>query len=257
MPLNVKSLALEKVEEMKSSGNEYYKQVTYVKTLLKYPWPSQNDDIVLNELNKDVNKRKQFANNLELKLKKQTFGHSEAKKTVIQTICKWITNPNSGGSVLSFVGPPGVGKTLLAKSIGNALNIPFAQITLGGQNDGELLHGHGYTYSGSQPGLIVRKMVELGKSRCILFFDELDKCSSKNGTNEIANILIHLTDPNTNKCFQDRFFQGIDFPLDKVIMIFSYNDSSLIDPILIDRFREIKIKPYSLNDKVSIFKNFK
>ena len=91
------------------------------------------------------------------------------------------------------------------------MKIPFAQITLGGQNDGELLHGHGYTYSGSQPGMIVKKMIETSKSRCILYFDELDKACAKHGSNEISSILIHLTDPNMNKCFQDRFFQGVDF----------------------------------------------
>ena len=90
----------------------------------------------------------------------------------------------------------------------------------------------------------------------ILYFDELDKACSKNGSNEITNILIHLTDPNMNKSFQDRFFQGVDFPLDKVIMIFSYNDSSLIDRILVDRFIEIDIKPYNINDKVKILKDY-
>jgi len=256
MPLTVKSMALEKVEEMKSSNNEYYKQMQYVKTLLKFPWSSPNDDVIFHELNKDVSKRKFYISNIENDLKKLTYGHNEAKKSLLQIIGKWITNPISGGSVISLVGPPGVGKTLLAKSISEAMKIPFAQITLGGQNDGELLHGHGYTYSGSQPGMIVKKMIETGKSRCILYFDELDKACAKHGSNEISSILIHLTDPNMNNCFQDRFFQGVDFPLDKVIMIFSYNDSSLIDPILLDRFKEIDIKPYSLNDKLEIFKNF-
>ena len=256
MPLSVKALALEKVEEMKSSNNEYYKQLQYVKTLLKFPWSSPNDDAIFHELNKDIPRRKNYISNIQNDLVNLTYGHSEAKKSLLQIIGKWITNPISGGSVISLVGPPGVGKTLLAKSIGEALKIPFAQITLGGQNDGELLHGHGYTYSGSQPGMIVKKMIETGKSRCILYFDELDKACSKHGSNEISSILIHLTDPNMNNSFQDRFFQGIDFPLDKVIMIFSYNDSSLIDPILLDRFKEIEIKPYSVNDKLKIFKDF-
>ena len=70
------------------------------------------------------------------------------------------------------------------------------------------------------------------------------------------SILIHLTDPNMNKTFQDRFFQGIDFPLNKVIMIFSYNDSQLIDPILLDRLKEIKIKPYTTPEKVEIVNEF-
>lgn len=256
MPIGIKALALEKVEEMKSSNNEYYKQLQYVKTLIKFPWPSENDDIIFEELNKDIIKRKKYISDIEDNLKNLTYGHVEAKKSLLQIIGKWITNPHSGGSVIGLVGPPGVGKTLLANSISKALNIPFAQITLGGQNDGELLHGHGYTYSGSQPGMIVKKMIEAGKSRCILYFDELDKACSKNGSNEITNILIHLTDPNMNKSFQDRFFQGVDFPLDKVIMIFSYNDSSLIDRILVDRFIEIDIKPYNVNDKVKILKDY-
>jgi ATP-dependent Lon protease len=101
--------------------------------------------------------------------------------------------------------------------------------------------------------MIIKKMVEMGKSRCILYFDELDKACSKHGQiNEITSILIHLTDPNMNKTFQDRFFQGVEFPLDKVIMIFSYNDSSKVDPILLDRLKEIKISPYTMEDKINI-----
>jgi len=256
MPLSVKGLALEKVEEMKSSNNEYYKQLQYVKTLIKFPWSSPTDDAIFHELNKDISRRRHFISSIEDKLKKLTYGHTEAKNSLLQIIGKWITNPESGGSVISLVGPPGVGKTLLARCVSEVLNVPFAQITLGGQNDGEILHGHGYTYSGSQPGMIIKKMVEVGKSRCILYFDELDKTCSKNGSNEISSILIHLTDPNMNKSFQDRFFQGVDFPLDKVIMIFSYNDSSLIDPILLDRFKEIETKPYSVKDKIHIVKLF-
>lgn len=255
IPDNVKSLALEKIEEMKSQNNEYYKQKTYVDNILKYPWTSLNEKSF--ESLKTTDEIIDYLHNLDNDLNKLTYGHEEAKKMLLQTIAKWISNPLSGGKPLGFVGPPGVGKTLLAKSISKALKIPFAEITLGGQNDGELLHGHGYTYSGSQPGLIVKKMVEMGKERCILFFDELDKTASKHGSNnEITSILIHLTDPNMNKSFQDRFFQGIDFPLDKVIMIFSYNDSDKIDPILLDRLTEIKIKPYTLLDKINIIKNY-
>ena len=257
MPVPVKSLALEKAEEMKSSNNEYYKQLTFVKCLIKYPWSSDSDDIFYKNLKEDTDEAKNYITNVEDKLFNLSYGHTEVKKNLLQLIGKWISNPSSSGSSIALVGPPGVGKTLLAKSVGSALGIPFAQITLGGQNDGELLHGHGYTYSGSQPGMIIRKMIETGQSRCILYFDELDKACSKHGTtNEITSILIHLTDPNMNKSFQDRFFQGIDFPLDKVIMIFSYNDSSLIDPILIDRFKEIQVKPYNVVDKLSIVKNY-
>jgi len=257
IPDSVKSLTIEKIEEMKSFNNEYFKQLTFVKNIINYPWPSSSEDVFYNNLNKDSNKAKKYIELVDDKLKNSSYGHEEAKKSLLQIIGKWISNPTSQGTSFGFVGPPGVGKTLLAKSVSKALNIPFAQITLGGQNDGEILHGHGYTYSGSQPGMIIKKMVEMGKSRCILYFDELDKACSKHGqVNEITSILIHLTDPNMNKTFQDRFFQGVEFPLDKVIMIFSYNDSSLIDPILLDRIKEINISPYTISDKIEIIKNF-
>jgi endopeptidase La len=254
IPNSVKLLTLDKIDEIKSHNNEYYKQKTFIENIIKYPWSS--NDIFLRELD-NPNKIKLYLNELSSELNSLTYGHIEAKKILLQTIANWISNPLSSGRPIGIVGPPGVGKTFLAKSISKALKIPFAEITLGGQNDGELLHGHGYTYSGSQPGIIVKKMVEMGKDHCIIFFDELDKTSSKNGnSNEISNILIHLTDPNMNKSFQDRFFQGIDFPLDKVIMIFSYNDSEKIDPILLDRLTEIKIKAYTLEDKISIVRDF-
>lgn len=257
IPDNVKALTMEKVEEMKSFNNEYYKQLTFVKTIINFPWPSKNDDIFYKNLKSDLKKSKDYLNNIDNKLKNSSYGHDETKKLLLQIIGKWISNPESHGTCFGLVGPPGVGKTLLAKSVSKSLNVPFAQITLGGQNDGELLHGHGYTYSGSQPGLIVKKMTDMGKSRCILYFDELDKTTSKHGSiNEITSILIHLTDPNMNKTFQDRFFQGIDFPLDKVIIIFSYNDSNLIDPILLDRIKEFNVPPYTNKDKIQICKNF-
>ena len=257
IPDNIKTLTLEKIQEMKLYNNEYYKQLTFVKHILNFPWSSQNDELFYRNLKDTTTESINYLIKIEDKLKNTSYGHMEAKKSLLEIIGKWISNPSSQGSSFGFVGPPGVGKTLLAKSLGQSLNIPFVQITLGGQNDGELLHGHGYTYSGSQPGLIIKKMVEAGKSRCILYFDELDKTTSKNGNiNEITSILIHLTDPNMNKTFQDRFFQGIEFPLDKVIMIFSYNDSSQVDSILLDRLKEIKIKPYATIEKIKIVKEF-
>jgi endopeptidase La len=252
---NVKSLTLEKINEMKNVNNEYYKQLTFVKNILKYPW--FDSDTTFNDISSDPQKALKYLTSIEEKLHNLSYGHKEAKNSLLQIIGKWISNPSSQGTSFGFYGPPGVGKTLLAKSISKALDIPFAEITLGGQNDGELLHGHGYTYSGSQPGLIIKKMVEMGKARCILYFDELDKTCSKHGTiNEITSILIHLTDQNMNKSFQDRFFQGVDFPLDKVIMIFSYNDCNLVDPILLDRLKQIEIKSYTLYDKIKIVQNF-
>lgn len=256
MPSSVKKAAFEKLEEMKSANNEYYKQLLYVKTLLHFPWPSTNDDTFFTDIGKSADKGKGFLDNVVTKLNGKVYGHIECKETIKELIGKWICNPSSAGSAIGLSGPPGVGKTLIAKAIGTSLGLPFVQITLGGQNDGELLHGHGYTYSGSQPGMIVKKMVEAGNARCIMYFDELDKACRKYDNNEIYNILIHLTDPNTNSEFQDRFFQEIKFPLTKVLFIFSYNDSAAIDKILMDRLKEIHIKPFKLIDKKTIVNTF-
>ena len=254
MPEYVKAVALEKVNEMKNSNSELNKQTTFVKYLLKYPWINPNDKFLSNL---SFNQANQYLQKIENNLNQNCYGHKNAKNHIVELMGKWISNPDSSGSALALVGPPGVGKTLLARVLSKSLDIPFVQISLGGQNDGELLHGHGYTYSGAQPGLIVKKMTEAGNSRCIFYFDELDKATAKNGqVNEITSILIHLTDPNMNHEFQDRFFQGIDFPLNQVIFIFSYNDPSLVDPILLDRLYQIQVEPYSLKDKLDLTKQF-
>jgi len=254
IPNYVKTLVLEKIAEMKLNNNDQFKQLTFIKTILHFPWSCNND--IFFELNKNSDNASLFLKNMKNNLNNITYGHQKAKEKLLLQIGQWISNPNSKGNAISLCGPPGVGKTLLVSSLSKVLNIPFVQITLGGQNDGELLHGHAYTYSSAQPGLIIKKMIEAGSSRCILYFDELDKTSSKNGHNEIMNILIHLTDPNMNKTFQDRFFQGIDFPLDKVIFMTSYNDTSKIDPILLDRLIELNIKSYNIYDKLNIIEQF-
>jgi len=256
MPINVKTLAIEKINEMKLNNNDYYKQFMYVKTLLNFPWPDPNDSL-FKVTSSNPLECADYLKEIEKKLTVKTYGHKKIKEQLILQVAKWISNPKSNGCAISLNGPPGVGKTLIAKTLSEALDIPFVQITLGGQNDGELLHGHGYTYSGAQPGLIIKKILEAGSIRCILYLDELDKSCAKHGsTNEISSILIHLTDPNMNSSFQDRFFQGIDFPLDRLIIMTSYNDRSKVDPILLDRFIELDVKPYNIQDKILIVKNY-
>jgi len=257
MPDYIKKICLEKLEELKNSNNETYKIKMYVNILVQFPWPSEIDDNIFKIISMDKKKSKEFLENIELKLNQQIYGHELAKTRTLQMLAKLISVQGSNIHPIALSGPPGVGKTKFAQCLAECLDIPFVQITLGGQNDGELLHGHGYTYSGAQPGLIVKKMVDAGSARCIMYFDELDKCASKNGqVNELMSILIHLTDPMTNNAFQDRFFQEITFPLNKVIFIFSFNDSSKIDKILLDRMEVLEISSYNLKEKTSIANDY-
>ena len=255
MPEYVKKICFDKIDELKNSTNDTYKIKMYVNLLIQYPWISDNDDIKFKLLSNNKIKSKKFLEEVEKKLNNSIYGHIQTKIKIIYMLAKLLSVQNSIIQPIALVGQPGIGKTCFAQILSECLDIPFVQITMGGQNDGELLHGHGYTYSGAQPGLIVKKMVESGSARCIMYFDELDKCVSKNGqVNELMSILIHLTDPAMNKSFQDRFFQEISFPLNKVIFIFSFNDIEKIDKILLDRLEIIEIHNYSTYDKIQIAK---
>lgn len=252
----VKKCALSRLEEMKSNNSEYHKNLTYVKTLIDYPWVPEEYNDVFTTIGGDLDKCRERLKTIKEEFDSKVFGQTEFKTVIGDIVGKWFTNPNSMGKAIGLCGPPGCGKTLIASGLGKVLGIPYQEIHLGGLEDGSVLNGHSFTYSGAQPGLIVTKMVAAGEPRCIMFFDELDKACTKHGTNEVFNVLIHATDPNTNKHFSDKFFQDVTFPLDKVIFVFSFNDASKIDPILKDRMEIINVSPYSMADKIEIAKNY-
>jgi endopeptidase La len=256
MPPKVKKLALEKINEMKSGNSEYYKQLLYVKTLIDFPWTGDNDGDIFTLHKNDRTKWKDIMESTSHTLHTKVYGHTECKNTIIELLGKWFSNPKSLGKAVGLWGPPGVGKTLIAKELGDALGIPCTKINLGGMEDGAVLSGHSITYSGAVPGLIVKRMVEAGKPRCIMFFDELDKACYHHGRNEIYDILIHVIDSTTNAEFNDKFFQDVSFPINKVLFMFSFNDRSKIDPILLDRMEIIKVDAYTTEDKINIVKNF-
>lgn len=252
IPRKVKEHILKLLMELESSDSAYKAQIA-IDGLIQFPWKNQNDINIFKEINKNVASTRKFLSNLDAKFDEYVYGLKETKKAIMELAGKWIANPDASGQAIGLVGPPGMAKTLFAKSVGEALGIPLRFIALGGMSDSSDLMGHGYTYTNSQCGIVIRQMIDGGKWRTIILFDEVDKVSEKNGTNDIHNSLIHLIDPTTNGTFRDRFYSNIDFDLSGVLFIFSYNDSEKISPILRDRIKEIKIKSgYSREEKVVI-----
>lgn len=256
MPDTVKSYILEKINEIKTGENNYKLQMA-VNGLLQFPWKPKDSKNIYSDIKKSMAKSRKYLQNVAKKLDQNVYGHENSKKVLIELVGKWIQNPDSTGQVIGLVGPPGIGKTLLAKSISSALDIPLSIVGLGGMSDSADLIGHSFTYSGAQYGMIIRQMIKAGNWRSVMFFDEVDKVSKRNDTNEIYNTLIHITDPNMNQHFQDRFYSSsIEFDLSGVLIVFSYNDSSKLDPILLDRIKEIHIPAYSIQEKISIVQNY-
>lgn len=222
--------------------------------------------IELHSLKDGWYKMKQYQHNhmrnIRGSLDKAIHAHENAKDQIERIVAQWMTGKSSG-YVLGFEGPPGVGKTTMAKyGLANALKDedgeprPFKFIAIGGGCNGSVLEGHSYTYMGSQWGSIANALMESGCMNPIIFFDELDKVSNTAHGREIIGILTHLTDSTQNSAFHDKYFNGIDLDLSKALIIFSYNDPSSIDPILLDRIHRIKFKEMTLEDKMVVIRKY-
>ena len=200
--------------------------------------------------------------NISTTLDSSVHGHKNAKRQVERIIGQWITGEQTG-YCFGFEGPPGVGKTSLArKGLAQCLKDekgeprPFSFIAIGGASNGSTIAGHNYTYVGSTWGKIVDVLIDNKCMNPIIFIDELDKISRTENGKEIIGILTHLIDTTQNEQFQDKYFSGIDLDLSKALFIFSYNDVSAIDRILLDRIHRIKFKHLTLEDKLTICNDY-
>uniref|UniRef100_A0A6C0JHJ6 Lon proteolytic domain-containing protein n=1 Tax=viral metagenome TaxID=1070528 RepID=A0A6C0JHJ6_9ZZZZ len=195
-------------------------------------------------------------------LDESIYSHLHAKNQIMKIIAQWI-NGEQNGYCFGFEGSPGIGKTSLAKKgLSNCLTDdngtprPFSFIALGGSCNGSTLEGHGYTYVNSTWGKIVDILMESKCMNPIIYIDELDKVSKTEFGREIISIFTHLIDSTQNDAFQDKYFNGINIDLSKALFIFSYNDPSQIDKVLLDRIHRIKFENLTLQDKMEIVKKF-
>jgi ATP-dependent Lon protease len=190
-------------------------------------------------------------------LDKAVHGMVPAKTQIMQILAQWISNPASTGNVIALKGPMGVGKTSFARNgIANALKRPFEFFSLGGATDAATFVGHGYTYEGSVCGRIADAVINARCMNPVMYFDELDKISSTPHGDEIASMLIHLTDRSQNTQFHDRYFAGVDFDLSQCLFVFSFNDEEKVHPILRDRMQVIHCSGYTPEDKQEILTKY-
>lgn len=250
-----KSNIFKKIEAIEDDNNDSYKLKNWMDGFLKIPF---GKNIPLNVKYTDGKKAcSDFMRESRTTLNKAVYGMNSAKTQIMQVLAQWITNPDSIGNVIALHGPAGVGKTSIAKyGIAQALQRPFQFFSLGGASDISTYVGHSYTYEGSMWGRVIDSVMQSGCMNPVLYFDELDKISGTPHGEEVASMLIHLTDRTQNSQFHDRYFAGIDIDMSQCLFVFSFNDINQVNPILRDRMQVIHCGGYSENEKQAILKDY-
>jgi len=258
IPAKYKSTAMQKLNilrTMESSDPEYYKMKNWVDTFMRIPFCEYKTLSV--SLNDGIDACHHFMQNAKQTLDDCVYGLDDAKLQILQMVGQWVSNPSAMGTAIAIKGPPGTGKTSLVKEgISKILGREFAFIALGGAGDSSFLEGHSYTYEGSTWGRIVQILIDSKCMNPVIYFDELDKISDTPRGQEIVGILTHLTDTSQNSEFHDKYFSDVAFDLSKCLFIFSYNDESLVNPILKDRMYRIQTKGYDVKEKTIIAQKY-
>jgi ATP-dependent Lon protease len=251
----IKTTVLKKLSAIEDDSGESYKLKNWVDAFLRIPFGKVVPLPV--KLLDGREKCSAFMRDSKAILDKAVFGMSTAKTQIMQVLAQWIASPNSIGNVIALKGPAGVGKTSIAKNgIAKALHRPFQFFSLGGASDVSTFIGHSYTYEGSMWGRIADSLMHAKCMNPIMYFDELDKISGTPHGEEIASILIHLTDRTQNSQFHDRYFSGIEFDVSQCLFVFSFNDITQVNPILRDRMQVIHCSGYTAKEKQSILEQY-
>jgi ATP-dependent Lon protease len=225
------------MQKLDSNSSEYYKNQIFVDLSLRYPWNKRFD------INKLVNNTsvKDFITDMKFAFDSEIFGMDTVKNEIMNIVCKFITNPKSNRNNIALCGPAGVGKSKFIKILSNIFQIPMKVISLGGIKDSSFFLGHGYVYVESGPGKILQNIIDSKISNPIIYFDELDKVSETEHGKDIHAFLSYLTDATQNTEFTDHYFYGMKFDVSHVFFIFTFNDISKINKILLDRLNVIHV----------------
>ena len=236
------------LQNMDPTNNEYHKLRAWLDKVVTVPFGTYKEMPVRIEDGPD--RCAAFMQSARSCLDAAVYGQEDTKLQVMQYICSKIANPTGRGMCLLLSGPPGVGKTTIIKNgIAKALGWPFQFISLGGDSDATTYTGHQLVYESSHCGKIVNSLVASKSMSTVLMFDEVDKISQTPRGEEVMNLLVHLTDPVQNGDFEDKYLAGVPIDLSRVMFVFSANDLSKIDRVLLDRMVVIELKGYDAKEK--------
>jgi len=243
------------LQDMDPSSGEYYKHRAWLEKVTSLPLGVyKNMPVTLDAGAEQCSGFMERARNC---LSMAIYGQQESKLQILQFIASKIANPTARGLSLLLVGPPGIGKTSLIKNgIAKALDWPFQFISLGGDSDATTYTGHQLVYEGSHAGKIVNSLISAKSMSMVLMFDELDKISSTAKGEEVQNLLIHMTDTVQNGDFEDKYLAGVPLDLSRTMFVFSGNDITKIDKVLLDRMIVIKLQGYDKKEKLVIAETF-
>ena len=240
MPDDVKKSALEELEKFESiseSSPEYNISRNYLETLCSLPWSQESKD------NLDLNHAQTVLNSAH-------YGLEKVKERIIELLAVRKLKNSSKGSIICLVGPPGVGKTSVGKSIAAALGRTFFRFSLGGMRDEAEIKGHRRTYIGAMPGKIIQGMKRAKNKNCVLMLDEIDKLG-QSFQGDPASALLEVLDPEQNYAFLDHYLD-VPFDLSRVLFITTANTTASIPAPLLDRMEIIELPGYTLEEKEDI-----
>lgn len=243
-PQEVKDILKKEIRKFRSIppiSAESHVIKNYIETIIKLPWKTYSKD------SSDIEKAK---NILDL----HHYGLKKVKERIVEHLAVKINTKSNSSPILTLVGPPGVGKTTLGKSIAEAVGRKFVKVSLGGVRDESEIRGHRRTYVGAMPGKIINAFNKSQTSNPVILLDEIDKMSS-DFKGDPTSAMLEVLDPEQNKNFQDHYLE-LEYDLSQVMFIATANFYSQIPPTLIDRVELIFLDQYTSEEKIQIAKNY-